>query len=142
MKILLAIDGSENSLRAAEYAAFIAQHVPGSNITVIHVDNLRSLIVNLLGDDTSLDVENIMDREVESALNRVQELLSEKDISHNVVYIEDSDAARAISQYAKENAIDQIIMGTRGLGSIKGLVLGSVSHKVLHLAPCPVTLVK
>jgi nucleotide-binding universal stress UspA family protein len=47
-----------------------------------------------------------------------------------------------ISQYAKEKGCDHIVMGRRGLGSFTGGLLGSVAHKVLHLAEPPVVLVK
>jgi nucleotide-binding universal stress UspA family protein len=43
---------------------------------------------------------------------------------------------------AEEQRVDGIVMGTRGLGPVKGLVLGSVANKVIHLAEVPVTLVK
>ena len=52
------------------------------------------------------------------------------------------DAAEVICQYAKEKGCDQIVMGTRGMGSVSNLVLGSVATKVLHLTPVPVLLVK
>ena len=47
-----------------------------------------------------------------------------------------------IAAYAKEQGCDHIIMGTRGLGAVTGMVLGSVATKVIHLANAPVTLVK
>ena len=52
------------------------------------------------------------------------------------------DEADVICQYAKEKGCDQIFMGTRGLGSVSNLVLGSVATKVIHLSPVPVLLVR
>jgi nucleotide-binding universal stress UspA family protein len=43
---------------------------------------------------------------------------------------------------AREKSIDHIVMGARGLGSIQGLLLGSVATKVIHLAEVPITLIK
>ena len=51
-------------------------------------------------------------------------------------------AASEIADCAAEQGCDAIVMGSRGLGAVGGLVLGSVAHKVAHLAPVPVTLVK
>ena len=51
-------------------------------------------------------------------------------------------AAEKIVQVAREHQCTRIVMGTRGLGSIAGLMLGSVAYKVVHLSPIPVTLVK
>jgi nucleotide-binding universal stress UspA family protein len=50
--------------------------------------------------------------------------------------------ADAILKFAKQRRCDQIVMGTRGLGAVAGLVLGSVAMKVIQLADIPVTLVK
>jgi nucleotide-binding universal stress UspA family protein len=50
--------------------------------------------------------------------------------------------AATIDQVSREEAVDHIVMGTRGLGSIRGLLIGSVAAQVLHLVEVPVTLVK
>jgi nucleotide-binding universal stress UspA family protein len=50
--------------------------------------------------------------------------------------------AEAIAQAARDEGIEHIVMGTRGLGSIQGLLLGSVAMKVIHLAQVPITLIK
>jgi len=52
------------------------------------------------------------------------------------------DPATAIVKLARKLRCDLIVMGTRGMGTIAGLLLGSVATKVVHLAPTPVTLVK
>jgi nucleotide-binding universal stress UspA family protein len=52
------------------------------------------------------------------------------------------DPAHEIANYAKTYHCEGIVMGTRGLGTVATLVLGSVAHKVLHLVHVPVTLVK
>ena len=51
-------------------------------------------------------------------------------------------AAEAILSVAKIRKADLIILGTRGMGSLKGLMVGSVSSKVMHHAPCPVLIVR
>ena len=51
------------------------------------------------------------------------------------------DPATTIVNFAKKMRCDELVMGTRGLGSFKGLVLGSVTIKVIHLAGMPVTVV-
>ena len=52
--------------------------------------------------------------------------------------IEDGDPAQRILDRAKSEGADLIVMGTRGFSDLKGLIVGSVSHKVSHLAPCAV----
>lgn len=56
--------------------------------------------------------------------------------------IEDGDAAQRILKKAEGETVDLIVMGTRGFSDLQGLFLGSVSHKVTQLAPCPVMSVR
>jgi nucleotide-binding universal stress UspA family protein len=56
--------------------------------------------------------------------------------------LEDGDPAGTILRLAKELDVDMVILGSRGLGDVKGLLLGSVSHKVAHLAECTCVTVK
>jgi nucleotide-binding universal stress UspA family protein len=51
-------------------------------------------------------------------------------------------AARVILELASAEGADVIVLGSRGLSDLAGLVLGSVTHKVLHLAHCPVLVVR
>lgn len=57
-------------------------------------------------------------------------------------FIEDGDAAKQILERAEEEAADAIVLGSRGLGDLKALLIGSVSHKVAQLAPCTCIAVK
>jgi nucleotide-binding universal stress UspA family protein len=65
-----------------------------------------------------------------------------KGVSPISTRVEVGDSAAAILAVADEEKSDFIVMGTRGLGSIKGPLLGSVSHKVVQLAHCSVITVK
>lgn len=59
-----------------------------------------------------------------------------------VFHIGVGDAADTIVKYAQEKGCSQIVMGSRGLGAVSGLILGSVATKVIHLTDIPVLLVK
>ena len=59
-----------------------------------------------------------------------------------VLHVSIGAAAEEISAYASKHGCDAIVMGTRGMGVVAGLVLGSVAQRVVHLAAVPVTLVK
>jgi nucleotide-binding universal stress UspA family protein len=59
-----------------------------------------------------------------------------------VTHVRIGAPAEVIAAYAAEKGCDAIVMGTRGMGAVAGLVMGSVAQKVVHLASVPVTLVK
>ncbi|NLK00776.1 MAG: universal stress protein [Clostridia bacterium] len=141
MKILLTIDGSEYSIRASEYAAKLTKYIPNSKVTLLYVDTLLTLI-KTRGGVLPPDFERALDVNAEDALEKAKKIFIEKDLPFDVKVLEGYDVATTIANCAKEFNYDQIIMGTRGLGSIKGILLGSVSHKVLQIAPCAVTVVK
>ena len=56
--------------------------------------------------------------------------------------VENGDPAEEIFKVAKEMNVDLIVLGTRGLGTMRELLMGSVSHKVTHLSECPCMTVK
>ena len=141
MKLLLCADGSENSIRAAQYTASLAKITGISRITVIHVDNLINLVKSR-GVALPSDFNDLYDPKVKEGLNKIESILQREGIPFETKVLEDSDAAEAICEYAKFYNYDLIILGSRGIGGIKGLLLGSVSNKVLQLAHCPVTIVK
>ena len=71
-----------------------------------------------------------------SLLNSARNRAAEADLTAISQHLEFGDAAASIIDYARDHAIDVIVMGTRGLGELQGLLLGSVSMKVQSLAPC------
>jgi len=66
----------------------------------------------------------------------------EKGVQQVRTLLEDGDPAATILRLAKGLAVDMIVLGSRGLGDVKGLLMGSVSHKVAHLADCTCVAVK
>jgi len=86
--------------------------------------------------------EEVENEEIRAGLQKAQQVLKEKGLLYTTKILYSNDTAEAICKYAKEKHFDQIVLGTRGLSNIKGIVMGSVSHKVLQLTPCPVTFVK
>ena len=79
--------------------------------------------------------------EGESALRSAKQLLDEAGVGYTAV-IRVGHIAETIADYAKQQRCDSLVMGTRGMGAIANLVLGSIATKVLHLVDIPVTLVK
>ena len=82
--------------------------------------------------------ENISKQVVEKAA----EAARAKGISQVETFIAQGDPARTIVNEAKRRGVEAIVMGSRGLSDLRGLVVGSVSHKVSHIADCTVITVR
>jgi nucleotide-binding universal stress UspA family protein len=141
MKILLPVDGSENALRATRFAIKLAHSCPeGAEL------HLLSVQMPIISGDVKMFVsqEQINAYYHDEALKALAEARAILDAYgvHYTFHIGVGQLAETIAAYAKDKACDQIVMGTRGLGSVKGLLLGSVTTKVMHLVDIPVTLVK
>jgi len=140
MKIALAIDGSRRSLRAAR---FLIELIKGREGTEVHVLNVQPPVryAELLPvKKRRLAKQWYRDGgENETAAARV--LLASANVPSDL-HIVAGDPATSIVTLARELKCDLIVMGTRGMSKVAGLVLGSVANKVIHLADAPVTLVK
>lgn len=139
-KILIPFDGSLNSKKAILFAADVAkQH--DSELFLVHVVKDRDIPPEIL--------EYIESEKIDGAIGKVSaKLISEGIMKAAQQQVEDvglkiaksmvfrGDPAEEIIQFARNNDIDMIVIGSRGLGKIKGLLLGSVSSKVCQLAEC------
>jgi nucleotide-binding universal stress UspA family protein len=134
--ILIAVDGSEYSNKALAYARDMAQTYRAT-LWLVHVFAHPS---DLLGYD---DFEKLYAKRKcagQLALDAATERLGESECTVREELVEGPEA-ESILNCAKKSQADIIIMGTRGMGAIKGLLLGSVSRKVIHCAHCPVMVV-
>jgi nucleotide-binding universal stress UspA family protein len=141
MKLLIAVDGSDNALRAV-------QHVIASRERLREVPQVLLLNVqwNIAAGNVKLfisqDTINDYYREQGlAALAAARTQLDAAGMAYNY-HISIGTPAEAIVQYAAEQKVDQIVIGARGQGSLSSLLLGSVVDKVLHLAKMPVLVVR
>lgn len=142
MRVLLAVDGSEHSNRATEAVQSLASV---TSLTVLHVLDLPRLTYPMIGPeiakDLAMTVEQAMRAEGKQVLTRTLSHLSYHGSSVDK-RLEEGVPAEMICSVAEETHADLIVMGARGVGQIQELVLGSVSHRVLTHAPCPVLIIK
>jgi len=142
LKFLVAVDGSAPSNRAVDH--LIKQVGLLKEVAEIHLLNIQHQIPyggrvsSVVGHDT---IAQFHREEGMAALKTAMQKLDAAKIKYHH-HIGVGGEAEVICQYAAEKGCDYIIMGTRGLGSVSNLVLGSVATKVIHLAPMPVLLVK
>ena len=137
-KILVAIDSSDASMDAADYATVISEKYNAElyALHVIHAD------VDLYGPHETSEFTRNMRNEGEKYLNKVKVKANEKDIHIITEIISSKDIAGGILDFAEENNIDLIVIGTRGRSGFKRLLLGSVASHVVTYAHCPVLVVK
>jgi nucleotide-binding universal stress UspA family protein len=137
-KILIAIDGSDASMDAANYAISISkQH--NAELYALHVIRAD---VDLFGPHETSEFMTEMRNEGKKYMDKVRLKANEKNIQIKTEFISSTNIAGGIVDYAEENNIDLIVIGTRGLSGFKKLLLGSVATNVVTYAHCPVMVVK
>lgn len=141
MKILLAVDGSEHALRAAnEVAASAARLAQPLEVVLLTVQPpVASGLVRRFLSKEALDA--YYRDEAQAALEPVTGVLAAAKLTADT-HVVVGQVAQTIAEFAVCHGCDQIVMGTRGLGGVKGALLGSVTSEVLHLTALPVLLVK
>ncbi len=153
-KILVAIDGSENSMKAAVYAIDIAKKDKSQLIalTVIDISTLRRVSSSFITAPTyGLKELEEKRKEAQQSLDKVEKLASKENNTNNDNNIQfkseitedpTSRVGSAIVDYAERENIDLIAVGTRGRTGFKKMLLGSVASDVVTYAHCLVMVVK
>jgi len=139
-KVLVPIDGSENSLHAVD---MVIKAIAEGRQFDVHLLNVQPQIVSgharmYLRKDL---IDEYYGEEAQKALQSAKDRLEKVGIPYTASH-QVGNAPEAIAKYVKSKGCEQIVMGTRGLGSVQSMMLGSVATKVLHLVDVPVTLVK
>jgi nucleotide-binding universal stress UspA family protein len=146
-KILVTIDGSENSMKAADYAVSIAKKYD-AELTILYVlySELGFAYSNLIGVTTPKAIEDVLETqkkdvqkwfdEIKSKFGTTKITLTEK------IIISASSIVGEIVGFASKEKMDLIILGTRGRTGFKKLLLGSVAEGVVNHSSCPVMVVR
>ncbi|MGC1134425.1 MAG: universal stress protein [Nitrososphaeraceae archaeon] len=137
--ILVAVDGSENSDMAFETAVELAKN-SSSRLNVLHVAQSsmgRKTMVSPQMNDTLMDIA----RTIISSYKKKLEV-NEKDLLKTKTLLKRGDAAQRIIETARAEKCDLVVIDSRGLGTFKQLLLGSVSQKVSNYTDCPVLIVR
>jgi len=128
-------DGSKNADRALEHARRLAE-VSSGVLIAVHVQ--ESLVEKWAGYPVQID-EGEVERKIEA---QVAEL---RDAGIDATYERrdalSGGAAHVVAELARERGAQLIVTGTRGHGPVAGLLLGGVTQRLLHVAPCPVLVV-
>lgn len=135
--ILVATDFSEPSAVAVDYGRDLATSYDVT-LHVLHViENMAALYAPELGFALA-DVERNIEAAVRSDLDAAIGTFEGDTSKVRAIVTRGSNVAHAITEYAKTNAIDLIIVGTHGRGAVSRFLMGSIAERVVRTAPCPV----
>ncbi len=136
-KILVPVDGSACSEKAVDYAIDLARMVGASLLFV----NCRMALPPMLGRDSWDQAHEALVKRSEVLLHSYCDRAKDEGIESRCVVLEGA-VDKAIAETADMDHCDLIVMGSRGHSELEGLLLGSVTHRVLQLAECPVTVIR
>lgn len=170
-KILVPVDGSPHSVKAAELASDLATKY-GAEILLLHVllrghmpEGLMKAVEVEIGSKQAGRAENLvnmphqimarvkdkkttqlsleaLDVIAKYVLSQVTALCREKGVTKVTGTVEEGNPAKIILEVAESASVDMIVMGSRGLSDLKGILVGSVSQKVSQLSKCTCVTVK
>lgn len=143
MRMLVATDGSPHAIKAAEVAARLARELRGAEVTLVNVGQIPAIVAGGPGDgmiDFSA-FEKALAEAGQAILRETLHTFAGVDAPVKTVY-RLGEPVWEIIGLAKEIQADLIVMGSRGRGQLGGLILGSVSERVLHAAHGPVLIVR
>jgi nucleotide-binding universal stress UspA family protein len=145
-KVLVGVDGSDNSLRALSFALDLAEKYAAS-VLILNVFQLPAIYTS--PDDPLVystsraafikDLRSIQEKTLAKAIDEAKRLKPGLEFAAE---LKEGEPAAQIVEAAKEGGFDVIVVGHRGLGRLSEIFLGGVSERVAHLAFCAVVIVK
>lgn len=139
--ILVAYDGSKLSKKALEHAIAIAKNNGNTRLEAVVVENTYSFTIAASYGVYSHELIEEMKKKDNQLIKELEHTLKELPNPTKATLLSGSPG-QAIVQYASDNDVDLIVMGSRGLSGVKEFFLGSVSHFVVQHSKCPVFILK
>ncbi len=138
LKVLVPVDGSENSNRVARYVLKLASEL--KEPLDIHLLNVQHPLPGTIK-GVAEQAKQFHNEEGLAALANAKKILDAAGAKYTH-HISVGEVGPAVARMVEDLKCDQVVMGTRGMSSIANMVLGSAASKVLHLVNVPVTLIK
>jgi nucleotide-binding universal stress UspA family protein len=136
MKILVPVDGSAYSLKAVETACDLASAKPPSSLV------LTAVAVEIPELEEGIYIAEKMKAQAEVALAKAKEVAQAQGVSAQVALLTGASPADEIVKAAKDQKVDLIVLGSRGLAGKTKSFLGSTASQVVTYSPCSVLVVK
>ncbi|MBQ9441475.1 MAG: universal stress protein [Selenomonadaceae bacterium] len=134
--ILIPVDGSDGSDKAVAQAVELAK-IYEAKLNFLYVANINQLAINAALSHAILDA---VKKAGQTILTRAENMVPSEVESEN--FLETGAPAAVILEFEEKLNAGLIVMGSRGLGLVKGVLLGSVSQYITERAKCPVLIVK
>jgi nucleotide-binding universal stress UspA family protein len=142
-KFLVAVDGSDHGWKALDLATNLAR-VSDAEVVILHVVPYEPMPE---GFQQFAEIERIAaadqifryhrDRTIGDAITSEAEARAQKNgFARVTTQVAEGNPANEIVALAKSKRADMLFLGSRGVSDLKGMMMGSISHKVMHLAPC------
>ena len=142
MKILLAVDGSRHSLKAAKYVAAQARaYRERPTVELVHVCRPVPRLPNMSVVVGSRQIKRYYEQQGARALSKAKRLLVARGVRHAARTLV-GEIAVTIAREARRARCDLIVIGSRGMTAARNLLLGSTATQVLHASTLPVMLVR
>jgi nucleotide-binding universal stress UspA family protein len=141
--IVVAYDGSTGAADAVRHAAGLAR-LAGAELLILTVYRHHSLLeasFSIDHPDNRGNMDDIMRDHARTVVEAGRALAQEAGAEKVRLFVKGGQPARSIVAFAEEHGADLIVVGSRGLGSVEGFLVGSVSHKITGLADRPVLVV-
>jgi nucleotide-binding universal stress UspA family protein len=142
-RILVATDGSDGANRAIDYAAHLAKN-NGADLLIVNVvggEGFPGNMFNRISNAQEVWLKELYSSESAELLTKARDRAQSIGTGKIQLASRIGDIAQTIIDIAREKEADAIVVSRRGAGRIGGLLLGSVSQKLVSLAPLPVTVV-
>jgi nucleotide-binding universal stress UspA family protein len=147
-QLLVAVDGSEHANKAVDLAADLAKRYQ-ADLTILHVMSDPGSYTIPSGlkqyaelEQVFLTEHDLLEGAAESIVEKAAARIERAGLDRPKIEIAVGHPASVIVTRAAEIGANMIVMGSRGLGGVESMLLGSTSHKVAHLAQCTVVTVK
>ena len=139
-KIMVPFDGSTNAETALQKAVELAA-LTGGEILILTVYRHHSMLeasFSMVRPTDPGNMDDAMRDHASEVADHAKRIAQQAGASQVRAFIKAGQPARTIIAWSKEKEVDLIVLSSRGMGSVEGYLLGSVSHKVTALADCPV----
>jgi nucleotide-binding universal stress UspA family protein len=139
-KILVPIDGSENSIRALNHGLFLSSNLK-IKLTILFVIEVPPFVY-VQSQKIVNSVMASLEKEAKDVLEEGRNQAKRYDVEPEILFLEGNNIASIIIEHGEKNNFDLTVIGSKGKGKLKTSLLGSVSNKVIHHSKNPVYVVK